>query len=110
MRSINARQEDVERTHRLATSSFLKYVEDLGTSTDQFLQDLVAATPDPSMADVDRQSLPTIRDFWRDIHEFVKPSRDADTLHSPVALIEQLEDRLSRIPALQGCKLLICHN
>jgi hypothetical protein len=109
MRSIHARQEDVERTHRLATSSFLKYVEDLGSSTDQFLQDLAAATPDPSMADVDRQSLPTIRDFWRDIHEFVKPSRDADTLHSPVALIEQLEDRLSRIPALQGCKLLICH-
>jgi hypothetical protein len=109
MRSIHARQEDVERTHRPATTSFLKYVEDLGRSTELFLQDLALATPDPDMADVDRQSLPTIRDFWRDIHEFVKPCRDADTLHSPVALIEQLEDRLSQIPTLQGCTLLICH-
>jgi hypothetical protein len=109
MRSICDRKEDVERTHRPATSRFLRYVEDLGRSTDLFLQDLVLAVPDPAMATVDRQSLPTIRDFWRDIHEFVKPSRDADTLHSPVALVEQLEDRLSLIPALRGCKLLICH-
>jgi hypothetical protein len=83
MRSIYARQEDVERTHTEATRRFLEYVEKLGRSTDLFLQDLVSAVPDPFMADVDRQSLPTIRDFWRDIHEFVKPSRDADTLHTP---------------------------
>jgi len=109
MRSIYARREDVERTHRSATTEFLKYVDALGKSTDLFLQDLIVASPDPTMTEVDRQSLPTIRDFWRDIHEFVKPSRDADTLHSPVALIEQLEYRLSLIPPLQGCRLLICH-
>ena len=49
------------------------------------------------MAEVDRQNLLTIRDFWRDIHGFVKPSRDADTLHSPLALTEQIKARLSLI-------------
>jgi len=109
MRSIHARQEDVERTHRSATNDFLSYVAELGKSSDLFLQSLVAVAQDPFMSAVDRQSLLTIRDFWRDIHEFVKPSRDADTLHSPVELIEQLEDELSRIPNLDGCRLLICH-
>src|ERR1700722_14795291 len=102
MRSIYARQEDVERTHRQATNDFLGYVEKLGHSTERFLQDLVSATPDPDMIAVERQILPTLRNFLLDVHEFVKPSRDADTLHSPVALIEQLEHRLSRIPALEG--------
>jgi hypothetical protein len=109
MRSVYARQEDVERTHREATIEFLTYVENLGHSTERFLQDLATAPQDPDLIDVDRQSLPTLRNFWRDLHGFVKPSRDADTLHSPVALIEQLELRLSRISTLQGCRLLICH-
>ncbi len=110
MRSIYARQEDVERTHRQATRDFLAYVENLGRSTELFLQALVSEEEtDATMAAINRQILPTLRNFWRDIHEFVKPSRDADTLHSPVALVEQLEEILSRIPTLRDCRLLIVH-
>jgi hypothetical protein len=109
MRSIYARQEDVERTHRAATIDFLDYVQKLGTSTESFLQGLVSEPPDPDLTDANRQSLALLRGFWRDLHGFVKPARDADTLHSPVALIEQLEIRLSAIPHLEGCRLLICH-
>jgi hypothetical protein len=109
MRSIYARQEDIERTHRAVTNEYILYVQELGEATEEYLRKLVATRPDPRFGASDRQSLLSFRDFWRDIHEFLKPSRDADTLHSPVALIEQLEDLLSRIPGLDGCRLLICH-
>lgn len=110
MRSIYARQDDVDRTHRRATNEFLKYIVDLGRSSELHLHNFVGSVPDPDFADIDRQSLLTIRDFWKDIHQFVQPSRDADTLHSPVAFIEQLEQRLAQLPELSGCRLLISHS
>ena len=109
MRLIYARQEDIERTHRAVTNDYIFYVRKLGKATEEYLKKLVSIRPDPRFGVSDRQSLLVFRDFWRHIHEFLKPSRDADTLHSPVALIEQLEDLLSKIPELDGCRLLICH-
>lgn len=110
MRSIYARQEDIERTHTAVTNEFIAYVQKLGTATEAYLEDLVSTPPDPRFHESERrQSFLSFRNFWRDIHQFVKPSRDADTLHSPVALIEQLEYMLSKIPNLEGSRLLICH-
>jgi len=109
MRLIYARSEDIERTHRVVTNDYLGYVQKLGSATEEYLKKLLSTPPDPRFSADDRQSLRAFRDFWRDIHEFVKPSRDADTLHTPVALIEQLEALLSRIPELEQCQLLLCH-
>lgn len=61
------------------------------------------------MAAVDREELTVLRKFWFDLHEFAQPSRNADTLHSPIVLISQLEEHLSRIPRLRECRLLISH-
>ena len=108
MRSMCVGQ-DIDRTYRPATGEFLKYIDKLSESTSLFVQKLVSTPPDPILPALDRQFLLTLRDFWRHIHQFVKPSRDADTLHSPVALIEQLEDHLSRLPGLDGVRLLISH-
>ena len=102
--------QDNERTHRPVTADFLKYIDGLNDSTSTFLQVLVSTPPDdPLFPASDRQFLLTLRDFWRHIHQFVKPCRDADTLHSPVALIEQLEDHLAKLPGLDGVRLLISH-
>jgi hypothetical protein len=109
MRLIYARSEDIERTHRVVTNEYLDYVQKLGNATEQHLRRLLSTPPDPRFSADDRQSLRPFRDFWRDIHEFVKPSRDADTLHTPVALIEQLEMLLSKVPGLEKCQLLLCH-
>jgi len=110
MRSIYARQEDIERTHTAVTDEFIGYVQTLGKATEAYLEDLVSTPPDPRFRESERrQSFLSFRNFWRDLHQFVKPSRDADTLHSPVALIEQLEAMLSKIPELDGSRLLICH-
>jgi len=109
MRSICGQREDVDRTHRRATNEFLDYVTRLGQKTEVYLKKFVAQPLDPDLAFVDRQNLSTIRDFWSNLHEFVQPSRDADTLHVPSILIEQFEDFLSKIPALRGCRLVMSH-
>lgn len=109
MRSIYGQHEDVDRTHRGATNDFLDYIVRLGQKTEAYLKKFVAAPPDPGLAAVDRQNLSTIRDFWSNLHEFVQPSRDADTLHIPAILIEQLESLLGEIPRLRGCRLVISH-
>lgn len=109
MRSIYGRREDTDRTHRRATNEFLEYIRKLGQKTEVYLQKFVRTPPDPDLASIDRQGLLTLRDFWSDLHGFVQPSRDADTLHIPVVLIEQLEDRLAEIPGLRGCRVVISH-
>lgn len=109
-RSIYGRRDETDRTHRQATNDFLDYISALGKKTEAYLQKLIAtAPPVPELVAVDRQGLLTLRDFWSDLHGFVQPSRDADTLHIPGVLIEQLEDRLSDVQGLSGCRAVISH-
>jgi hypothetical protein len=111
IRSIYVQRDDIDRNHREATVEFLKYIADLGHKTERYLHNFASSPPDPDpdLAAIDRGNLATLRNFWFDLHEFVQPSRDADTLHSPAVLISQLEEQLSTIPRLGGCKLLISH-
>jgi hypothetical protein len=111
IRSIYVQRDDIDRNHREATVEFLKYIADLGRKTERYLQNFASTPPDPDphLAAIDRGNLAILRNFWFDLHEFVQPSRDADTLHSPAVLISQLEEQLSTIPRLGGCKLLISH-
>lgn len=109
IRSIYGRREETDRIHRKATHEFLDYVDALGRETEAHLKRLLATVPDPDFAVVDRQGLVALRDFWSDLHGFVQPSRDADTLHTPGVLIDQLEDWLSEIQGLRECKVVISH-
>ena len=111
IRSIYVQRDDIDRNHREATVEFLRYITELGRKTERYLERFASTPPDPDpqLAAMDRGNLATLRSFWFDLHDFVQPSRDADTLHSPVVLISQLEDRLSKIPGLRDCKLLISH-
>src|SRR5258708_31861014 len=82
--TIYKRRDEPERTHREATVTFLKYIRDLGENAQTFLQDFVQRvvdTPgDLSLARFERQGLTTIRDFWNNLHELVRPAEDAHTL------------------------------
>jgi hypothetical protein len=109
IRSIYGRQEDLDRSHRRATSDFLDYIRKLGKRTEVYLQRFVNTPPDPVLVAEDRQGLLTLRDFWSDLHGFVQPTRDADTLHIPSVFIELLEAVLGEIGGLRGCRLVISH-
>lgn len=111
IRSVHLPRDENDRTHREATTKFLGYISDLGIKTEAYLQKLASTPPDPDprMAAIDRENLTILRNFWFNLHEFAQPSRNADTLHSPVVLVAQLEEQLSKIPELRGCELLISH-
>jgi hypothetical protein len=109
-----ARRRQSEKTHRLATEEFLNYIQDLSESAQRFLQDFTQRVSAPSsdpddLARFDRPCLATIREFWGDLHEFVRPAEDADTLSIPVALIQHLEDEVSKLPGLNRSRLVISH-
>jgi len=110
--SISKRRQP-EKTHRWATEEFLNYIQDLSENALRYLQDFVdRATILPADADLahfDRQGLSSIREFWSDLHEFVGPAENADTLSIPVALIEHLEEHVSKLPGLKGSRLVISH-
>jgi hypothetical protein len=74
-----------------------------------FTQRITGTLPDPALVHFDRQGLSSIREFWSDLHELVRPAEDADTLNIPVALIEYLEEAVSRLPGLGGSRLVISH-
>jgi hypothetical protein len=114
--SIYARRDEPERTHRPATDKFLRYIRDLGESAKEFLQASVqmsaGSSTEPQLSDFegfDRQGLTTVREFWNILHEFVRPVEDAHTLGIPVALIEFLEQLLSKVPKLADSQLVISH-
>jgi hypothetical protein len=45
-----------------------------------------------------RQELETIRSFWKELHNFIKPTLDADTLHIPSAVVDGIVRRFREIP------------
>jgi hypothetical protein len=111
--SIYKRRDEPEWTHRQATIVFLEYIRALGEKSQTFLQSFVQrigdAPADPELARFEQQRLSTIRDFWRSLHELVRPVEDAHTLSIPVALIEFLKGRLSAIRGLEGCEIVTSH-
>ena len=111
IRSIYLQRDDVDRNHRRATIKFLAYITDLGHRTERYLEQFASTPPDPdpTLATMDREKIASLRTFWFDLHEFVQPSRGADTLHTPEILISYLEEQLTAIPGLANCELLISH-
>ena len=110
--SISRRQEP-ERTHRRPTEQFLEYIRQLSGNAEAFLQSFVERVADPnfdaSLVKFERQGLTSVRQFWSALHEFVRPVEEAHSLAIPVALIEHLEDEISRLPNLRGSRLVISH-
>jgi hypothetical protein len=56
-----------------------------------------------------RRELSIIRRAWRELHRFIKPAVDADTLNQPTALVEAMLSRLEQIPGFEGTEFAIFH-
>ena len=103
-----AKRQEPEKNHRKATEDFLRYINHLSENAQRYLQIFVERA-DSALAEFERQGLSTIREFWSDLHEFVRPVEDAHSLNIPVALIELLENRLSQLEGLDGSRLVLSH-
>jgi hypothetical protein len=93
-----------------SSSRFFEYVSHLAERTKTHISDFERhATDDPEEFVEARTELWTLRAAWRQLHEFIKPSVDADTLNQPTALVAALVDRLHELKGFQSTDFTIFH-
>jgi hypothetical protein len=56
-----------------------------------------------------REELGTIRATWRELHKFIKPALDADTLQIPSAVVEGIVRRFQEIPGYHETEFVLFH-
>jgi hypothetical protein len=101
----------VSRSEAFIDSSerFFQYISLLAIHTQGYLGNLSLDSMTGDDFDSNRQQLKTIRDAWRDLHPFIKPATNADTLSMPLALLQSLVRRVREIEGFGGVDFVIFH-
>jgi hypothetical protein len=93
-----------------ASERFFAYIKQLGAETKAYLELFPTKLPThPLLVKVYRQKLTILRDCWSELHRFVKPAVDADTLNVPFALMEVFNSRLNELPQFSRVTFTIFH-
>lgn len=93
-----------------ASELFFEYVKQLGARTKEYLEQFPTKLPiHPPFVKVYRQKLTIIRDCWSELHRYVKPAVDADTLNVPFALMEVFNRRLNELPRFNKVTFTVFH-
>jgi hypothetical protein len=93
-----------------ASERFFDYIKQLGAQTKAYLEQFPTKLPThPSLVKVYRQKLTILRDCWSELHRYVKPAVDADTLNVPFALMEVFNGRLNELPQFNNVTFTVFH-
>ena len=89
---------------------FFTHIQTLGTETLAFLEAFPQRIlKDPRTASSKRQKLFSLKAAWEDLHEYVRPALDADSLHLPTPLITALHDRLHEFRKWRDYRFTLFH-
>ena len=93
-----------------SSARFFRYVEQLATATKNHLagfppENLETASEDEFHEM--RDELFTIRRVWKQLHQFIKPASDSDTLNQPTALVSAMLERTRKLPGLENADFAI---
>jgi hypothetical protein len=92
------------------TRKFLAYVKSLGEQTQRFLINFPSEVAKNSKtAFSKRKKLLELRNSWETIHEYLKPTLDADTLHLPTPLMLAFQDLVNKTKNLEPIEFTIFH-
>jgi len=93
-----------------SSSKFFDYISHIADQTKIHLQNFENHADDDAEDFVEaRTELLTLRATWRELHQFIKPSADADTLNQPTALIAALVNRLRELKGFESTDFTIFH-
>lgn len=93
-----------------SSSKFFEYISHLADRTKQHILDFDSHADDDAEGFVEaRTELLTLRAAWRELHQFIKPSADADTLNQPTAMVAALVDRLHELQGFESTDFTIFH-
>jgi len=93
-----------------SSARFFQYVEQLAVSTKKHLAGFPSENVESSTEEEFRHArneLFTIRRVWKELHQFIKPASDADTLNQPTAVVSAMLDRTRKLPGLQNADFAI---
>ncbi len=90
-----------------AAVRFLDFVSALASSSKKHLTSWSVA--DDEEFEDRREELGTIRAAWRELHKFIKPSLDADTLQVPSAVVDGIVRRFQEIPGYHETEFVLFH-
>lgn len=83
-----------------SSNEFFEYIRELGKKTKDYLIGFPQNLPTHKLTrNVHRQKLTNLRRAWSELHQFLKPATDADTLNTPFSLLEALYKKSIRLPA-----------
>ncbi len=112
--SVSAHCSHVPQSVAFTESSarFFQHIDQLAAATKRHLA--AFPTGDVETASEDefhqtRDELLTIRRAWQELHQFIKPAVDADTLNQPSALVSAMLNRAKKLPGLQDADFAIFH-
>lgn len=93
-----------------SSSQFFDYISHLAERTKAYIADFDQHAEDEAedFSEV-RTALCTFRAAWRELHQFIKPSADADTLNQPTAMIAALVTRLHELKGFEETDFTIFH-
>jgi hypothetical protein len=93
-----------------SSTKFFRQISLLAERTKQHIANFEQHADDNAEEFVEsRTELSTLRSAWRELHQFIKPSADADTLNQPTALIVVLVNRLRELPRFGSTDFVIFH-
>lgn len=93
-----------------SSSKFFDYIGHLAARTKAHIADFDRHAEDNTEEFVEaRTELWTLRAAWRELHQFIKPSADADTLNQPTAMVAALVNRLHELKGFESTDFTIFH-
>ncbi len=97
-----------------ASEKFRNHVTELGDKTSQYLSTFSLETELAEEGEEDFGSPPSelaeIKSAWRQLHPYIKPAIQADTLHQPTSLVEALTSRFREVPNFDQASFTIFHS
>lgn len=94
------------------SKTFFAYVQKLGLETQNFLThypDSYHKSKSPSTAFSKRQKLVLLRNAWGNLHEYLRPALDADSLHLPMPLITAFQDIVNEAEEWKQFEFVLFH-
>jgi hypothetical protein len=98
------------QSYDLPAVEFLTYISRLANVTLEYLDRFADGIPvDPTLYHIYRQKLWDLRSGWSILHNFTKPTADADTLHEPLSFVQWLTRRLNTVKGFEAARFVVFH-
>lgn len=93
-----------------ASDEFFEYIRDLGRKTKAYLEEFPKNLPtDDFLKLIYRQKLTALNDGWAELHQFVRPATDADTLNTPFSLLLAFYRKIHKITGFENARFTVFH-